>query len=86
MILYTPMQLELVVEGLEEMKEPAARLVEIGGVPLIIEDTGSGEGKVVRLLSTDPQDYLRTDLYPGTVIKFHQYAIPKSLTGIVSSA
>lgn len=33
MILYTPMQLELVVEGLEEMKEPATRLVEIGGSP-----------------------------------------------------
>ncbi|MEW6423303.1 MAG: YlzJ-like family protein [Bacillota bacterium] len=65
MILYTPMQLELVVEGLEEMKEPAVRLVEIGGVPLIIEDTGPGEGRVVRLLSTDPQDYLRTDFFPG---------------------
>lgn len=73
MILYTPMQLELVVEGLEEMKEPAARLVEIGGVPLIIEDTGPGEGKVVRLLSTDPQDYLLPALYPGAVIKFQQY-------------
>lgn len=73
MILYTPMQLELVVEGLEEMKEPATRLVEIGGVPLIIEDTAPGEGKVIRLLSTVPQDYLRTDLYPGTVIKFQQY-------------
>ncbi len=73
MILYTPMQLELVVEGLEEMKEPAVRLVEIGGVPLIIEDTGPGKGRVARLLSTNPQDYLRTDLYPGAVIKFQQY-------------
>lgn len=73
MILYTPMQLELVVEGLEEMKEPAARLVEIGGVPLIIEDTGPGESRVVRLLSTEPRDYLRPDLYPGAVIKFQQY-------------
>jgi hypothetical protein len=73
MILYTPMQLELVMEGLKEMKEPVTRLVDIGGVTLIIEDTGPGEGRVIRLLSTDPDDYLRPELYPGVVIKFQQY-------------
>lgn len=73
MILYTPMQLELVIEGLKEMKEPVTRLVDIGGVTLIIEDTGPSEGRVIRLLSTDPGDYLRPELYPGVVIKFQQY-------------
>jgi len=76
MILYTPMQLELVLEGLEEMKEPATRVVDIGGVSMILEDTGPAEGKVARLLSTNPRDYLRRDLYPGTVIKFSQHVIP----------
>ncbi|MGB9825643.1 MAG: YlzJ-like family protein [Desulfofundulus sp.] len=69
MILYTPMQLELVFEGLEEMKHTPTREVNIGGMPLLIQDTGSGEGRVVRLLSTNPRDYLRSDLYPGAVIR-----------------
>lgn len=73
MILYTPSHLELVVEGMDEMKAPQTRVVEIGGVPLVLEDIRPGEGKIVRLLSTDPKDYLRTDLYPGTVIKYHQF-------------
>jgi len=75
MILYTPMQLELVLEGLEEMKEPATRMVDIGGVRLILEDTNPGEGKVVKLLSTNPADYLRRDLYPGVVIKFCTHVV-----------
>lgn len=69
MILYTPMQLELVLEGLEDMKEIPAREITIHGVPLLIHDVGPGEGRVVKLLSTDPRHYLRVDLYPGAVIK-----------------
>lgn len=68
-ILYTPMQLELVFEGLEEMQHAPTREVNIDGVPVLIQDTGPGEGRVVRLLSTDPLDYLRSDLYPGAVVK-----------------
>ncbi|MEW6423307.1 MAG: YlzJ-like family protein [Bacillota bacterium] len=70
MILYTPMPLELVTEGFEEMKQPVTRLVFWEGIPLIIEDTGSGRGRVVRLLSTEPEDYLRTDLFPGAVVRY----------------
>lgn len=70
MILYTPMPLELVTEGLEKMKQPAVRAVIYAGVPLLLEDAGAGTGKVVRLLSTEPQDYLRADLFPGAEIKY----------------
>jgi len=73
MLLYTPLNLELVLEGLEKMKKPKTRVVEIGGVPLILEDIRPGEGKVVRLLSTNPKDYLRSDFYPGAIIKYEQY-------------
>lgn len=73
MILYTPLNLEIVLEGFEKMKRPKTRVVEIGGVPLILEDIRPGEGKVVRLLSTDPKDYLRSDFYPGAIIKYEQY-------------
>ncbi|MDK2887195.1 MAG: hypothetical protein PWP72_72 [Thermoanaerobacter sp.] len=72
MILYTPMQLELVFDGLEEMQHVPVREVKVGGVPVLVQDTGPGEGKVVRLLSTDPRDYLRSDLCPGAVVKLYQ--------------
>ncbi|WP_027719170.1 YlzJ-like family protein [Desulfovirgula thermocuniculi] len=70
MILYTPMQLELVLQGLEEMQHVPTRRAYIDGVPVLIQDVGLREGKVVRVLSTDPRDYLRSDLYPGAVVRW----------------
>ncbi|MGQ9825613.1 MAG: YlzJ-like family protein [Desulfotomaculales bacterium] len=70
MILYTPLPLELVTEGLEKMKQPAVRTVVYAGVPLLLEETGTGTGKVVKLLSTEPQDYLRADLFPGAEVRY----------------
>ena len=69
MILYTPMQLELVLEGLEEMKHPEVREVTINGVQILIEDIGSGQGKVQKVLSTRPEDYLKPEFTPGAKIQ-----------------
>lgn len=79
MILYTPMQLELVLEGLDGMKPISTREVNIDGVPVLINDTGPGQAKVVRLLSTNPNDYLRPDLFPGAEIKFQCRLLPKGV-------
>lgn len=71
MILYTPMQLELVLEGLEEMKHPEVREVTVDGVRLLIEDVGSGQGKVQKVLSTRPLDYLKPEFTPGTKVQLY---------------
>jgi len=77
LILYTPMQLELVFDGLEEMRPPATREVSIDGVPLLISDTAPGRARVERLLSTNPADYLRPDLFPGAEIELRCQLLPK---------
>lgn len=69
MILYTPMQLELVLEGLEEMKHPEVREVTVDGVQLLIEDIGGGLGKVQKVLSTRPEDYLKREFTPGAKVR-----------------
>lgn len=69
MILYTPMQLELVLEGLEDMKHAPTRKAYIDGIPVLIQEVGLREGRVVRVLSTDPRDFLRPEIYPGAVVK-----------------
>ncbi len=70
MILYTPMQLELVFEGLDNMKAPKTRQVNIGGTQVLVEETNPGEGKVNRVLSSDPSVYLRQELKPGSVVRY----------------
>ncbi len=70
MLLYTPLPIELVIEGIEELPAAATRSVEIEGVPVVVEDVGQGKYRILKLLSTNPYDYLRPNLYPGAVIKY----------------
>ncbi|MCL6634158.1 MAG: YlzJ-like family protein [Peptococcaceae bacterium] len=69
MILYTPMQLELVLEGFDTAEYPDFEEVTFKGVPLLVERDGRGRQKIVRLLSTDPFDYLKPELSPGSLIE-----------------
>jgi len=69
MILYTPMQLELVLEGFDKVNYPDYQEVNYNGVPMVVEDAGFGKKKIVKLLSTNPYDYLKKDLFPGSLIE-----------------
>lgn len=69
MIMYTAMPLELVFDGYAEFN-PTYAEVEYNGVKMLIESAGPFQGKIVRLLSSNPQDYLNPNYSPGTVIHF----------------
>lgn len=69
MILYTPLPLELVLDGIDK-EGPQYQEIEVAGAKLMVEQTGIDQGRVVRLLSTNPQDYLQQQYQPGTEIKF----------------
>lgn len=71
MILWTPMQLELVLEGLEDMCHPSYSQVSHQGVPMLVEKTPDGRSRIARLLSTNPSDYLNTEFTPGSFIPFY---------------
>ena len=81
MILYTPMQLELVLDGIEEMRPPSYREINIGGVQMLVEDVGPGAVRVIKLLSTDPGHYLISDYKPGNTIDIYRLAGVKCNSG-----
>ncbi|MHB0885652.1 MAG: YlzJ-like family protein [Bacillota bacterium] len=68
MILYTPLPPEEVLEG---FPASAPRTVEVrsGDALLMVEDIGSGQGRLVRLISGNPYDYLKPEWTPGAVIR-----------------
>lgn len=68
MILYTPMQLELVLEGFDTTQYPEYRDIKYQGVSMVVEPAGVGRQKIVKLLSTNPFDYLKPELAPGNII------------------
>lgn len=69
MMLYTVIPIEDVLEDME--KEPALTTeLVIGGVIMEIELLGNFEGRVVRVISSDPQDYLASHHQPGSIIRW----------------
>lgn len=69
MILYTPMQLELVLEGFDTTHYPDYKEIEYEGVPMLVEGADFGRKRIVKLLSTNPFDYLKPELLPGSLIE-----------------
>lgn len=67
MILYTPMPVEAVLEGMEEFRPHYQELIT-GEARLLVEATGPGQGRVVRLISPRAQDYLDPRYQPGAII------------------
>ncbi len=70
MILYTTMPIEAVLEGYDSFKPEYRELDYHGGGKLIIEQLSPTEGRLVRLISSNPEDYLRPECRPGAIISF----------------
>lgn len=76
-IIHTPLPIEMVLEGIEK-EGPQYQELEIGGTKLLVEPQGMDKCRVVRLLSTNPRDYLRKEFQPGAEISF----VPQMSSGM----
>lgn len=70
MIIYSVMPQEVIFENFDQMEKADVREVKMGGITMLVEPTGPYEGKIVRLISPDPQDYLNPSYAPGQTIYF----------------
>lgn len=68
MILWTAVPIEAVLDGIEN--SPSYVEVEHNGRRLILENIAYNQYKIVRLISTDPEEYLHSDNQPGTVVTY----------------
>lgn len=67
-MLWTVMPTELVMEGHETYRPAYAEMPWKNGT-LLVEETGQNTARVVRLISTDPMDYLDPAIQPGSIIE-----------------
>lgn len=49
---------------------PIYEEIEWTGMKCLVEKTSPTQCKVVRLLTTDPKDYLRIELQPGSILTY----------------
>jgi len=62
------MPIELVIDGIDRKYE--FKEIEVDGVKLIVEPVSVNQGKIIRLISTDPQVFLNPKFSPGNIITF----------------
>jgi hypothetical protein len=70
MIIYSTVPMEVIFQNYEQMEKQEIRELSFGGMTMLIEPTGPYEGKIVRMISPNPQDYLHPHFAPGQKIAF----------------
>ncbi|WP_257351485.1 YlzJ-like family protein [Pseudalkalibacillus decolorationis] len=68
MILYTMMPSEAIFQTNPSEYEKHS-VIEMNGIPVMVERLEDQSCKVVRMMSTDPNHYMQTNLQPGTILK-----------------
>lgn len=67
MLLYTILPIEEVMEGWDEF-EPQYVELQQGSITMLVEPLGFGQGRIVRIISSDASNYLKPRLQPGCLI------------------
>lgn len=66
MTLWTVVPEEMIF-GQETYPEPYEE-IEFSGTKMLVERISENQRRIVRIISSDPQDYLCADLQPGVVL------------------
>lgn len=77
MMLWTIIPIEQVIEGFD--KPPTYEEVDLASMKLQIERLSPTEGRIVRIISTNPLDYLQDNLQPGQMLSFRPVLLENSV-------
>lgn len=70
MIIWTVFPEEMVLKNTLEEGVPQYEEIEYGGTKVMVEGISPSQYRIVRILSSNPQDYLRPELQPGAVFTY----------------
>ena len=73
MLNYSIYPLEMVLEDYDNFEVKYDELILPDSLKILAERIDQEDVKVVKIISTDPQDYLRPELQPGKIIKAKIY-------------
>lgn len=65
MIMYTVIPIE---EIFDDEESPSLMAAHVMGCSVLIEPLGDGRGRIERILSTNPDDYLNSRIQPGSIV------------------
>ncbi|NMB45892.1 MAG: hypothetical protein GX998_05705 [Firmicutes bacterium] len=66
-MMWTIIPPEIIWEGVEDKPKELLQL-KWQGVQVLVEPLQFAQGKIIQLLSTEPNDFLKPELQPGSII------------------
>jgi hypothetical protein len=72
MVIYTILSPEEVLRGMDEQEMQDLVLTELEGVSVLVERSSPISGRIIRILSSNPNDFLNPYLQPGVVVPLEQ--------------
>ncbi|MFI5360281.1 MAG: YlzJ-like family protein [Halanaerobiales bacterium] len=69
MLNYSIYPLEMILEDYDDFVPEYEEVNFSNGLTLLVERSGKDERKIAKIISSDPQDYLRPELQPGSILK-----------------
>ncbi|MCL6547903.1 MAG: YlzJ-like family protein [Alicyclobacillus sp.] len=85
-VLWTIAPVDLVFAGVLENAGASWQEVRMGEVTMLVSPAGDGMGRVERLISPNPQDYLRPEWQPGQFVPLYQPQVRGRMGGRFSGA
>lgn len=78
MSVYSPIPPDIIWKGWEDCND--LQEIKIGGLTLQVEALSFSQARVVRLISSNPADYLDSPYQPGCILNFapHSLSDPKN--------
>lgn len=70
MVLWTIIPSELIFQEQSAAASPVYEEVDLAGKKVIVERCSPNQSKIVKLISTCPDDYLLAEFQPGTVLTY----------------
>lgn len=73
MVLWTIIPSELIFQEQSAAVAPVYEEVDLAGKKVIVERCSPNQSKIVKLISTCPDDYLLAEFQPGTLLTYKPF-------------
>lgn len=68
MLIWSIVPSQTIWQSSDEEQRSQTKVTEVKGVKVLVETLADGKGRVCQVMSTNPADFLREDLTPGTIV------------------
>ncbi len=68
MLIWSVVPSETIWQSADEKQRTQTKVTEVNGIKVLVEPLSDGKGRICQVMSTNPADFLRTDLAPGAIV------------------